>query len=183
MTNEEARKILDSSFVWQKMVDEECQALGMAIKALEQQPCEDLISRQAVEEMIKSELPERGMWEIYGDKVNEAVCEVCIDLMQKLSDLPPVTPQPKTVEGFQWIPIKTRPLTDEERKENPEVLFYYDCPLPDDGEDVLVTTFLGDVRMDCFYRDPEDGCFFETYCDEDDVKAWARIPKPWDGKE
>lgn len=35
MTNEEARKILDSSFVWQKMVDEECEALGMAIKALE----------------------------------------------------------------------------------------------------------------------------------------------------
>lgn len=85
----------------------------------------------------------------------------------------------ETVEGFQWIPIKTRPLTDEERKENPEVLFYYDCPLPDDGEEVLVTTFLGDVRMDCFYRDPEDGCFFETYCDEDDVKAWARIPKPY----
>ena len=37
MTNEEARKILDSSFVWQKMVDEECEALGMAIKALEKQ--------------------------------------------------------------------------------------------------------------------------------------------------
>ena len=36
MTNEEARKILDSSFVWQKMVDEECEALDMAIKALEQ---------------------------------------------------------------------------------------------------------------------------------------------------
>lgn len=36
MTNEEARKILDSSLVWQKMVDEECEALGMAIKALEQ---------------------------------------------------------------------------------------------------------------------------------------------------
>ena len=35
MTNEEARKILDSSFVWQKMFDEECGALGMAIKALE----------------------------------------------------------------------------------------------------------------------------------------------------
>ena len=35
MTNEEARKILDSSLVWPKMVDEECEALGMAIKALE----------------------------------------------------------------------------------------------------------------------------------------------------
>lgn len=36
MTNEEARKILDSSLVWQKMVDEECEALGMAINSLEQ---------------------------------------------------------------------------------------------------------------------------------------------------
>lgn len=35
MTNEEARKILDSSFVWQKMFDEECEALEMGIKALE----------------------------------------------------------------------------------------------------------------------------------------------------
>lgn len=35
MTNEEAKKILDSSLVWQKMVDEECDALEMAIKALE----------------------------------------------------------------------------------------------------------------------------------------------------
>ena len=37
MTNEEAKKILDSSLVWPKMVDEECEALGMAINALKQQ--------------------------------------------------------------------------------------------------------------------------------------------------
>ena len=35
MTNEEAKKILDSSLVWPKMVDEECEALEVAIKALE----------------------------------------------------------------------------------------------------------------------------------------------------
>lgn len=52
--------------------------------------CEDAISRQAVEEMIKAEMPERGMWEIEGDKVKETVCEVCADLMQELSKLPPV---------------------------------------------------------------------------------------------
>jgi hypothetical protein len=37
MTNKKAQEILDSSFVWQKMVDEECEALGMAIKALKKQ--------------------------------------------------------------------------------------------------------------------------------------------------
>ena len=91
------------------------------IKALEQEPCDkcvystsegcqydditetippfetsdNAISRQEVEEMIKAEMPERGMWEIEGDKEKETVCEVCVDLIQKLSQLPPVTPQPK----------------------------------------------------------------------------------------
>lgn len=83
-----------------RFLEESYEALDMAIKALEQATCEDCISRQAVEEMIKAELPERGMWEIEGDKEKETVCEVCVELMQKLSDLPPVTPQPKT---GKWI--------------------------------------------------------------------------------
>lgn len=65
------------------------------IQALESQS-EDCISRQAVEEMIKAEIPERGMWEIEGDREKETVCEVCVDLMQKLSELPPVNTQEKT---------------------------------------------------------------------------------------
>ena len=63
-------------------------ALEDAISALSTEG--DLISRQAVEELIKAEMPERGMWEIEGDKGKETVCEVCVDLMQKLSDLPSV---------------------------------------------------------------------------------------------
>lgn len=78
-------------------------SLDMAIKALEKQPCEDCISREAVEEMIKAEMPERGMWEIEGDKEKETVCEVCVDLMQKLSDLPSVSPKPKT---GHWINLE-----------------------------------------------------------------------------
>ena len=58
------------------------------------EPCEDCVSRQAVEEMIKAEMPERGMWEIDGDKEKETVCEVCVDLMQKLSELQPVMAKP-----------------------------------------------------------------------------------------
>ena len=61
---------------------------------------EDMISRQAVEEMIKAEMPERGMWEIEGDKEKETVCEVCVDLIQKLSDLQPINPQLKM---GQWL--------------------------------------------------------------------------------
>lgn len=61
---------------WGFTVDEYEEFLDMAIKALEQiesgrylkaealkkEPSEDTISRQAVEEMIKAEMPERGMW-------------------------------------------------------------------------------------------------------------------------
>ena len=62
-------------------------------KYAEQEPCADAVSRQAVDEMIKAEMPERGMWEIEGDKEKETVCEVCVDLMQKLSELPSVRPR------------------------------------------------------------------------------------------
>jgi len=62
--------------------------------------CEDAISRQAVEEMIKAEMPERGTWMIEGDTEKDTVCEVCADLIQKLSALPSVTSQPKI---GRWI--------------------------------------------------------------------------------
>lgn len=74
----------------------------------------------------------------------------------------------------QWIPIKTRELTEEEKEEYPDCTFMYDCKLPEDGEEVLVTTWLGDTALDTFCRD--DGCYFENYCDEGDVIAW--MPKP-----
>lgn len=74
----------------------------------------------------------------------------------------------------QWIPIETRELTEEEKEEYPDCTFMYDCKLPDDGEEVLVTTWYGDVALDTFCRD--DGCYFENYCDEGDVIAW--MPKP-----
>lgn len=69
---------------------------GYMDRALSAEPCEDAISRQAVEKMIKAEMPERGMWEIEGDTVKETVCEVCVDLMQELSKLPSVTPKEKS---------------------------------------------------------------------------------------
>ena len=77
----------------------------------------------------------------------------------------------------EWIPIKTRELTEEEKKEYPDCTFMYDCPLPDDGEEVLVTTWCGNVALDTFCRD--DGCYFEYGCDEGDVIAWQRLPEPY----
>lgn len=77
----------------------------------------------------------------------------------------------------EWIPIETRELTEEEKEEYPDATFMYDCKLPEDGEEVLVTTWSGDVSTDTFCRD--DGCYFESYCDEGDVIAWMPKPKPY----
>lgn len=90
MTNEEARKILDSSFVWQKMVDEECEALGMAIKALEQEPCEDAISRQTVINAIANTC----FW-LSSDNWKE--------LIKCINSIPLVKPQEPKIGHWEWV--------------------------------------------------------------------------------
>lgn len=83
----------------------------------------------------------------------------------------------------EWIPIEERPLTDEEKEyytdhEYPvEFMMMYDCPMPDDGQEVLITTSTGYVTTDTYYID--EGGYFENYCDEGDVKAWQPLPEPY----
>lgn len=155
--------------------NEDNEALQMAIKALEQEPCEDAISRQAVIYYIKAHIHEI-ITESGIDK-NEHTNRVLRAIINGVETMPSVNPQ-------RWIPIKTRPLTEEEKEEYADlgygedsVNYMYDCPLPEDGEEVLITTRHGEVNADWFYRD--DGCYFETYCDEGDVKAWMPLPQPY----
>ena len=88
----------------------------------------------------------------------------------------------KPASGFEWVEVKTRPATPEELEEFPEVEFAFDCPLPDDGERVLVTTGYGEIETDTFFRDSY-GCYFEN--NDTDIKAWAHLPqgfKPLEGR-
>ena len=85
-----------------------------------------------------------------------------------------------------WIPIVTRPMTEEERKEymahdycmipdyltGEDALEIFDCPLPDDGEEVEVTIY-GRIVVDTFYSDSVEGCYFDSV-DIEDVTAWRR---------
>lgn len=57
------------------------------------EPCEDAVSRKAVEEMLKNGLPQRGMWEIEGDVVKQTVCETLADALMDLEKLPSVQPE------------------------------------------------------------------------------------------
>lgn len=47
--------------------------------------------------------------------------------------------------------------------------------MPNDGEEVLVS-FKYDVGFDTCFED--GGYYFDTYCIED-IKAWAKLPKPY----
>lgn len=87
--------------------------------------------------------------------------------------------QPKKGE---WIPITKRPVTNEEQELYEDQELYLEgmmiltCPLPDDGEEVLITIY-GGVETDTFYKD-NDGCYFEGR-DIDDVIAWQKKPEPY----
>lgn len=73
------------------------EALDMAIRALEQEPCGDAISRQAVLDYIYNDL---GL----GDEENGKDAERQIELERSykyVKSLPPITPHPK-IE--RWIP-------------------------------------------------------------------------------
>lgn len=95
-----------------------------------------------------------------------------------------------STEPMRWIPVTYRKMTAEEKKDYSERTGYdeedldvmLDCPLPEDGETVLITDILGNVEVDTFVNYC-DGCYFECNCDMDDVKAWMRLPKAYCGKE
>lgn len=85
-----------------KFLEENYIALDMAIKALEQQPCGDAISRQAVIDAIyaryiggKEAVDKAPANDHYAEGIDEAVCAV--------EDLPLVTPQQN-----RWIPVSER---------------------------------------------------------------------------
>ena len=83
-----------------------------------------------------------------------------------------------------WIPMTTRPMTEEERKHyiewsDVEGAIIFDCELPEDGQEVLISSG-GYVCVDTFCND--DGCYFEGV-DIDDVDAWMPKPKPFKPQE
>lgn len=78
----------------------------------------------------------------------------------------------------RWIPVKFRPLTEEEQEEYPDYCYMADCPMPDDGEEILVTTTHGYVNKDISYFD--DGfCLDSGYDWQTDVIAWMPLPEPY----
>lgn len=79
----------------------------------------------------------------------------------------------------EWIPVKTRSLTEEEKKEMPFCKFMYDCKLPEDGQEVLISLEDGQVTTDRLYMDGYGNYYFEIFCTVDEVVAWMPLPEPY----
>lgn len=79
-----------------------------------------------------------------------------------------------------WIPFKKRPLTDEEKQEYPDWTYIFDCPLPDDEEEILLSNGKY-VWTDTFINDGE--CYLDGGDDIDDGMAWMPLPTPYKGGE
>ena len=81
----------------------------------------------------------------------------------------------EAVQG--WIPFTRRPMTEEEQKDYPNCTFMFDCVLPDDGDEILVSNRRF-VWMDVFCNDI-DGCYLDSNGDIDEDMAWMPLPKPY----
>lgn len=95
----------------------------------------------------------------------------------------------ETQENGEWIPLKTRPMDEDERQEWSEKYGYkleddeaviYTSQLPDVGQEVLICMRSGEIRIDSF-DDDADGCYFFEYDDMENVAAWMPLPKPYKG--
>jgi hypothetical protein len=77
----------------------------------------------------------------------------------------------------EWIPITTRPMTEEEKTcyQNEYGGKILNCPLPDNGQEVLIS-FNGNVYIDTFWND--DCNYFEDF-DINEVDAWQPLPEPY----
>lgn len=97
----------------------------------------------------------------------------------------------KAVPEFgEWVPVKTRPMTEQERKELDEVCDWidwagdeatvFDCKMPEDGQDVLICTESGCIMLDTCIND-DYGYGLEARDDWENVTAWMPLPEPYGG--
>lgn len=77
---------------------------------------------------------------------------------------------------MEWIPFELRELTGEEKILYPEWSFIFDCPLPEDGQEILVSRN-GNVFMDTFYHDEDYR--LDSDCEIENGMAWMPLPEPY----
>lgn len=93
--------------------------------------------------------------------------------------------KPLKREICEWIPIKYHEITEIERKENgypKDWVYFLDCEMPQDGQEILVQAKNGEIRWDVCYED--DGFSLDSGWDwKYDIIAWMPLPKPYERSE
>ena len=90
----------------------------------------------------------------------------------------------------RWIPIKTRPMTEEERayfneqweffdKMTEDEMIMFDCEMPEDGQDIIVCSERYAWRDTC--ENDVYGFSLEECGDWSEIKAWMPFPEPYGG--
>ena len=123
----------------------------------------------------------RNMEHVLGKDSSEVkAIKTCITLIDEVED------------KQQWIPIKTRPMTEDERQYFEEQVgvelsddeaVFFDCPMPDDGQRIWVQSVNGYIWDDTCERDDFIG--LEGNGDWDTIVAWMPmiIPEQYKGIE
>lgn len=133
----------------------------------------DLISRQAAIDRINKQREHLKPDLFEQDDIGDMAYRICAEFIGLLPS------------AQEWIPITSRPMTEDERKEwceklgfdidDNEAVIYGN--LPDVGQRVLVYhKYSGEVGIDTFLDDDE-GCYFEDNGDMDGITHWMQLPE------
>ena len=109
-----------------------------------------------------------------------------------VGDIPVITKEEidKMPTVDRWIPVKFRPMDSEEReyweeqfgeKLADEDAVMFDCPMPEDGQEILVSYRNWICTDKC---EMDGGCYgLEGNGDWDGIIAWMPLPTPYEEKE
>ena len=139
----------------------------------------DLISRQAAIDALLKLTEARETWRST-EAARKEISGIDVSMCAIL-DLPSAQPEQR------WIPITSRPMTEDERalfesrfdyEITDHMAVMFDCQLPDNGQKVLVYhKWSGEVAIDTFCEDNE-GCYFEENGEMDGITHWMPLPEP-----
>ena len=83
---------------------------------------------------------------------------------------------------LKWIPVKWHVILNAEREEEgipDDIVYYLDCPMPEDGEEIIVTdgkrVWTDENSIDIV------GHCLESGNDWKDIKAWMPLPERYKG--
>ena len=112
---------------------------------------------------------------VYYERTGCSACDIWFELWDD-------GPEGITIEkwnrqrNMEWIKFEKRALDEEEQNEHPEWFWMFDCPIPDDGQEILVSNGHY-VWTDVFNYDEEYGCYLDGDSGFDGI-WWMPLPEP-----